>query len=410
MEKGEVKGKYTSRGSQSLSEWRTAKGNSLVLAAIACRRGRTRLTPTNVVLAHLAAAEAARTAVCLPATAAWDVTETWALGTAFCKVHQWLLSSFATFTVLVLTFVACDRWRALRLTPFVPNMMSPRTVAVKMVLLAAISGLSSLPELLTLTTIQPAMPVDTVLFTQCAPEWSEDFELLYLVCKAVLCFLLPLIFMSVAYFKITRRLICLQAKDERRWTQCEEAPIAALMRAQRLRHLRRKRKVTTMLSAVSVVYICSYAPSVSLGLLRHFVQVRDHGVRVALSMLAHWMCYANAAFNPFVLICMSANLRADVRDTFLSCCWQRSPPAGNEPYVIDLPPEEGEEGPQHCGCPPLPDLVLPALDAASDATGVTADTEVDEGEDDLDIFFHVNAFEEDDEDEELCQLPSSFWP
>ncbi|KAG8226879.1 hypothetical protein J437_LFUL005638 [Ladona fulva] len=59
-------------------------GNALVCAAV--RRNHSMRTVTNYFIVNLAVADFMVILFCLAPTVAWDVTETWFMGTALCKI------------------------------------------------------------------------------------------------------------------------------------------------------------------------------------------------------------------------------------------------------------------------------------------------------------------------------------
>jgi hypothetical protein len=79
-------------------------------------------------------------------------------------------------------------------------------MALGMVLMLWVcAALLASPEAFTLTTVQPHMVLDTVLFTQCEAQWSDQAEAVYVIAKAVMIFLLPIVFMIVCYAKLLAR-------------------------------------------------------------------------------------------------------------------------------------------------------------------------------------------------------------
>ncbi|KAK3931406.1 Orexin receptor type 2 [Frankliniella fusca] len=67
-------------------------GNALVCAAVYRNPGMR--TVTNVFLVNLAVADFLVILLCLPPTVVWDVTETWFMGMALCKVVLYFQSCF----------------------------------------------------------------------------------------------------------------------------------------------------------------------------------------------------------------------------------------------------------------------------------------------------------------------------
>jgi hypocretin (orexin) receptor 2 len=64
--------------------------------------------------------------------------------------------------------------------------------------------LSDIPEMIYVTTIPQVVEIDTVLLTQCAPTWSMETDTIFVILKMVMFYLIPLLFMSVAYLQIIR--------------------------------------------------------------------------------------------------------------------------------------------------------------------------------------------------------------
>lgn len=63
---------------------------------------------------------------------------------------------------------------------------------------------TDIPEMIYVTTIPTVDEVDTVLLTQCAPTWSTETDTIFVILKMVLFYLIPLLFMSIAYLQIIR--------------------------------------------------------------------------------------------------------------------------------------------------------------------------------------------------------------
>lgn len=63
---------------------------------------------------------------------------------------------------------------------------------------------SDFPELLVLHTVPSQSRVQTVLFTQCVWSWSQESQTTFTIVKLMLLYTLPLLFMSVAYWRIVR--------------------------------------------------------------------------------------------------------------------------------------------------------------------------------------------------------------
>lgn len=63
---------------------------------------------------------------------------------------------------------------------------------------------TDIPEMIYVTTIPQVVEIDTVLLTQCEPTWSMKTDTIFVILKMVLFYLIPLLFMSIAYLQIIR--------------------------------------------------------------------------------------------------------------------------------------------------------------------------------------------------------------
>ncbi len=153
---------------------------------------------TNLFLINFAAADLVRTSICLPPTVVWDATETWILGVAGCKTVLFVENVAIVFTVLTLAFVAYDRSRALKYTKYGYSLGKAR---LKLTILWLLAVIMAFPEPVTLTTKQPKLEVSTVLFTQCAPQWSDEVDQIYVAVKAAFIYAVPVAFIVITYTK-----------------------------------------------------------------------------------------------------------------------------------------------------------------------------------------------------------------
>ena len=234
-----------------------------------------------------------------------------------------------------------DRWKVLR-NPFLPGAVTRKKCLLHLVLIWTVSAALAMPEIVALTTVTPPeLPVDTVLFTQCAPTWSERVEGVYLCTRAALLFVAPTFFMVFAYCRVLRRLNAMAQA---------EARSLGTFSVMRLSQLHRRLEVTRMLLSLSIVYILTYAPAYLVGVVK-FALGNDVSIsadaRVSVSLLIHWFCYLNAAVNPFIYSLMCDRFRQlmaqGVRDVLSRCCicsslCQESQRLPAEPYVITSQP------------------------------------------------------------------------
>ncbi|CAA9995623.1 unnamed protein product [Nesidiocoris tenuis] len=67
-----------------------------------------------------------------------------------------------------------------------------------------LNEINYIPELITLHTTQRHFNINTILFTQCTPAWSDTTERHYNAIKSVVLYFLPLGITSIAYLQIVR--------------------------------------------------------------------------------------------------------------------------------------------------------------------------------------------------------------
>lgn len=70
--------------------------------------------------------------------------------------------------------------------------------------------------------------------------------------------------------------------------------------------LRARRKASKMLVAVVIIFAACYFPVHALNIVRYtYTDLNQSEVITVLSLLSHWLCYANSAINPLIYNFMS---------------------------------------------------------------------------------------------------------
>ncbi|XP_049545190.1 neuropeptide SIFamide receptor-like isoform X3 [Anopheles darlingi] len=298
-------------------------GNALV--CIAVYTNHTMRTVTNIFIVNLAVADFFVILFCLPPTVVWDVTETWFMGKAMCKVVIYFQTVSVTVSVLTLTFISIDRWYAICF----PLRYKPRPERAwrSIALIWLIGFLSDLPEFLVLTTRRKKLRFDIKLFTQCVATWDNETEKTFYIVKFVLLYTLPLLFMTIAYFQIVRvlwRSDTIPGHRESRNQPCgtvhsTRTTLNCVGNTSTMGQLRARRKAAKMLVAVVIMFAGCYFPVHMLNVARYTVDIGQSDIVAVLSLFSHWLCYANSAVNPVIYNFMSGKFRREFKNALEKC-------------------------------------------------------------------------------------------
>ncbi|KAM3956192.1 neuropeptide receptor A16 [Aphomia sociella] len=282
-------------------------GNLLVCVAV--YRNHTMRTVTNYFIVNLAVADFMVILFCLPPTVLWDVTETWFLGKALCKILLYFQSVSVTVSVLTLTFISVDRWYAICFP--LKFKSTTRRAKIAIFVIWANSLVFNAPELVVLTTVKSVpLRFDLEYLVQCMAIWSSQSDLVWHIIKVVFIYTIPLMLMSIAYYQIVRVLW----KSDNIPGQAETIKLAPAEQTQ----LRSRRKAAKMLVAVVVMFAVCYFPVHLLSVLRYTVDMEQNDAITFLALVSHVLCYANSAINPLIYNFMSGKFRREFRRSF--CC------------------------------------------------------------------------------------------
>ncbi|XP_035709237.1 orexin receptor type 1 isoform X2 [Folsomia candida] len=334
-------------------------GNALVCVAVF--RNTTMRTVTNLFIVNLALADFMVILFCLPPTVAWDVTETWFLGDAMCKVVLYFQTVSISVSVLTLTVISVERWYAICF----PLRFKATTARAKRLVLIiwVISLIIDIPELVVLqTSRREDVPVDTIYFMQCKPTWESQWDIALTILKMLLLYAIPLTFMSFAYYQIVKVLwssanipgnstTSTVTSSGRRQTvvvnsngsshhngQCQAQLLTPILRgtssvqgAQADYQLKSRRKAAKMLVIVVIMFALCYLP-VHIYSIASLVFTLPVEVKY-LVMLSHWLCYFNSACNPVIYNLFSGKFRTEFLRTFGCRKWANNSRNRGHPMI-----------------------------------------------------------------------------
>ncbi|XP_049764398.1 orexin receptor type 2-like [Schistocerca cancellata] len=251
-----------------------------------------------------------------------------------CEDHDVITVSVAV-SVLTLTFISIDRWYAICFPLRFNSTTNRAKTAIGIIWFVSLAF--DIPELVVLRA--RGRDWDSVLLTQCESTWSYDSEMVFHGAKSLLLYTLPLLFMSVAYYQIvrvlwrsdtipgqaqetsSRRSVSANGRSTNPYGTCSSRRSTVSSNAATEVQLRSRRKAAKMLVAVVVMFALCYLPVHLLNILRYTMDIPQNDATSIISMLSHWLCYANSAVNPIIYNFMSGKFRLEFRRLFWKCAY-----------------------------------------------------------------------------------------
>ncbi|XP_072044783.1 uncharacterized protein [Amphiura filiformis] len=174
-------------------------GNLLVIFVIA--RNRSMQTVTNFFLANLAVADLLVAMCCVIPKLLWFILESWTLGSFVCRMHHTMISLTTNASIFILTVISAERFIAI-VYPF-----ETKQILTSQRLFVAVVGVWCLSAVLSCPT---AFFHETVVYGDklyCASSAVSSFTVrIHTTVMFFICFIIPLIIMSILYLKISSRL------------------------------------------------------------------------------------------------------------------------------------------------------------------------------------------------------------
>ena len=277
-------------------------GNSLVLLVLTKRKHRTRTS--SVLLLNLAVCDTLVSALCIPLDITLLTIGRWVFGSALCKVIYPFQTSLPIVSSYTLMFMLLER------NMIFSSHIRSRLRSTTVKLLAFVTWL--LPAAM-VTPYALKLHVNGARDKEnCIETWSNDiYRKIYTVSLSVVEYLIPIVLIMCFVIRIIRFL--------RRERNMVERGLLGLGRRLSKRRIKSQRR----LAVIFIVMVTTYA---SLKLPNNiFWQWLEFGggsesqniqvVRIFVGLCA----YATCATNPFILILMSSEFRADLHNMLCLC-------------------------------------------------------------------------------------------
>uniref|UniRef100_A0A667ZC94 G-protein coupled receptors family 1 profile domain-containing protein n=1 Tax=Myripristis murdjan TaxID=586833 RepID=A0A667ZC94_9TELE len=293
-------------------------GNLFIMAAVV--RIQKLRTSTNAFVVSLAMADFLVAVLVMPFSLVRSV-DPWHFGRPFCQAHFVLDVSLCTSSIFNLSCVALDRNIAVCNPLCYPVQMSPRRVAI-LLLLCWI-----LPLLISSLCVSFGMDSQSPPAELYSPIQQENqtclaaFHVPYALASSTLCFFIPVGFMLFAYGKIF-----LAAQRQARWIhamehqagqlQMSHSPMRADLRRQAQAcvescSLKKERKTAKTLGLIMGVFLFCWLPFLSVNVAHPLWGYSNSPVVLEAFM---WLGCANSSLNPFLY----ASFKKSYRHAFVA--------------------------------------------------------------------------------------------
>ncbi|KAF6211457.1 hypothetical protein GE061_011969 [Apolygus lucorum] len=282
-------------------------GNCFVVSVV-YRSPRMR-SPTNLFIVNLACADLLVNVICLPFTLVQNVTTAWTMGWLVCKTIPYLQG--VSVNASINTLVAISAERCLAICYPMKLHVTSRVVRWVVFVIWTVSLSITLPWALYFQ-LKPLKQGSQALL--CLEAWPTPHSenVYFVVANLVMCYLLPLILISICYLLIWQK-VCKRSLPGEQHAHGEQVI------------QRSKMKVIKMLMVVIVLFACSWLPlytiitRIKLG--GQLSPSEEYFVHSLLPM-AQWLGVSNSCINPILYAFFNRKFRAGFKAILSSrsCC------------------------------------------------------------------------------------------
>ncbi|NWJ08347.1 GALR2 protein, partial [Crypturellus undulatus] len=267
-------------------------GNCLVLAVL-LRNGQVNNT-TNLFILNLGVADLCFILFCVPFQATIYTLEGWVFGPFLCKAVHFFIFLTMYASSFTLATVSLDRYLAIRYPLHSRELRTPRNALLAICLIWALSFVFSGPYLSYYQEFQVAN------LTVCHPIWEISRRKVMDICTFVFSYIIPVLILSLTYVRTIRYL----------WRSVD--PLQDMSESKKA-----KRKVTTMIIIVAVLFCLCWLPHHLVILCVWFGYFPLNHVTYVLRILSHLISYANSCVNPIVYALVSKHFRKGFKKIFI---------------------------------------------------------------------------------------------
>ena len=257
-------------------------GNGFVIYSLAYLKRRRR-TAIDIFILNLAIADFIITTLSLFNATEYMKNE-WKLGETMCKIHGQAMEAcytVSTFTLLAISYnrrkVANSRFKVLNARKNIK-----RNIAL--IWLAALALTSPLAYAYTVAMRNGRFHCSNTNF-------DKTSRSIYYLFQAVILFFIPVVIMIVSQRTITRGLRN-HSQMYKSTMDCKNAHFEKVMT--------HERKVSKFLTWIWIVFVCCFAPHITLRTIDHFTSVRTNEIWNQIWHVSQLVALLNSAINPFL--------------------------------------------------------------------------------------------------------------
>ncbi|XP_067660979.1 tachykinin-like peptides receptor 99D [Haliotis asinina] len=298
-------------------------GNGLVILVIV--RNRRMHTVTNIFIANLAVADVIIGLFSIPFQFQAALLQRWVLANFMCSLAPFVQIISVNVSIITLSVIAVDRYIAV-LHPFKAG-CSKRSAAIIITAIWWFAILSGLP-----CALFYKVDKDTCQFD--FPRQLKNFPFYYNLYIILVQYMMPLLVISVCYFRIGCYIWGARAPGNTNPTEDVRS--------------RNKRKVVKMLIIVVCLFVLCWLPLQTYNLLAiTYPIINEYRYINIIWFCSNWFAMSNSCYNPFIYGLLNEKFKREFRILFSMCPCQCAQKEYKKEYT-DYYSEDGNQTFRRC--------------------------------------------------------------